>query len=316
MTRILVTGANGDIAEAVGRVLHEVLPGVHITGADANGEWPGRFFFDRMVRLPPAVSPDFLSSLHDVSQGFDIVIPTIEPELRTLAQTDVEEMGIPLLRLPDRLVNLFLDKYEASRFFAHNNLPTPRTTLLSEWSTHRFPFCIKPVRGAGGRGFQIIGDESEARELRGRDPQDWLAQEFIEGEGNEYTCAVFNWQGDTRHLTMKRELYGGRTFRAEVCQVPEIDQLLQELVGVTKLEGCMNVQLKLTAGGPKILEINPRLSSTVMMRHIVGFRDCEWWVRSFLGMMIEPSPLPSVGSVIYRTSAERLVPSSDRPVSP
>lgn len=50
MTRILVTGANGDIAEAVGRVLHEVLPGVHITGADANGEWPGRFFFDRMVR--------------------------------------------------------------------------------------------------------------------------------------------------------------------------------------------------------------------------------------------------------------------------
>ena len=31
-----------------------------------------------------------------------------------------------------------------------------------------------------------------------------------------------------------------------------------------------------------IFEINPRLSSTVMMRYKLGFKDCLWWINFYL----------------------------------
>jgi len=38
----------------------------------------------------------------------------------------------------------------------------------------------------------------------------------------------------------------------------------------------MNVQLRLTDKGPRVFEINPRFSSTVLMRHRLGYCDVLW----------------------------------------
>ena len=32
----------------------------------------------------------------------------------------------------------------------------------------------------------------------------------------------------------------------------------------------------------KIFDINPRLSSTVKMRYLIGFKDCLWWIQDKL----------------------------------
>jgi carbamoyl-phosphate synthase large subunit len=42
------------------------------------------------------------------------------------------------------------------------------------------------------------------------------------------------------------------------------------------LRGSMNIQLRLTDMGPRVFEINPRFSSTVLMRHRIGFSDVLW----------------------------------------
>ena len=44
--KILVTGANGDIGESVGRVLKEEFKNFVIHGADCNGIYPGKFIFE------------------------------------------------------------------------------------------------------------------------------------------------------------------------------------------------------------------------------------------------------------------------------
>ena len=48
------------------------------------------------------------------------------------------------------------------------------------------------------------------------------------------------------------------------------------------LIGSMNIQLRLTADGPRIFEINPRFSSTVYMRNLIGFSDVIWSVKDTL----------------------------------
>ena len=49
-----------------------------------------------------------------------------------------------------------------------------------------------------------------------------------------------------------------------------------------KLEGSINIQLKILKKRIGIFEINPRLSSTVLMRDMLGFKDCIWWIEYFL----------------------------------
>ena len=40
----------------------------------------------------------------------------------------------------------------------------------------------------------------------------------------------------------------------------------------------MNIQLRLTAQGSRVFEINPRFSSTVLMRHRLSLSDVLWAV--------------------------------------
>ena len=54
--------------------------------------------------------------------------------------------------------------------------------------------------------------------------------------------------------------------------------MLFNLAEKINLEGSINVQLKINKKRYAIFEINPRLSSTVMMRHKMGFKDCVWWI--------------------------------------
>ena len=48
------------------------------------------------------------------------------------------------------------------------------------------------------------------------------------------------------------------------------------------LYGSINIQFILQNRTIKIFDINPRFSSTVRMRDMVGFQDCVWWIKDKL----------------------------------
>ena len=60
-------------------------------------------------------------------------------------------------------------------------------------------------------------------------------------------------------------------------------KILTKIAQLIKLNGSINVQLKIKGRKYAIFEINPRLSSTVMMRNKMGFIDCIWWINYYLG---------------------------------
>lgn len=304
--KILVTGANGDIGEAVGRILLEEFPHAEISGADAAGRWPGGFVFKNMLQVPLASAPEYLDHLHGLADQFDLIIPTSEPELARLSQVKDIKSQLPLLMVSPEILNIFMDKYETALFFEKHHLNPPRTRLFSEVGIADLPIYIKPRRGAGGRGHHLVKTSAELQAAKLIASDDWIAQEYLPGD--EYTCALSRLEGKVKYIALKRQLQGDRTVKAEVVDVPEINTLLEGLAEILDLDGCINVQLKLTNNCPRVFEINPRLSSTVMMRHQLGFSDCEWWVRSFFGMPLRESSSPMVSAVVHRMSIEHVEP--------
>ena len=58
------------------------------------------------------------------------------------------------------------------------------------------------------------------------------------------------------------------------------------------LRGSMNIQLRLTDKGPRVFEINPRFSSTVLMRHRIGFSDVLWALEEAEGKSVVFPEIP------------------------
>ena len=107
---------------------------------------------------------------------------------------------------------------------------------------------------------------------------------------------------------MKRRLDAGRTVVASIENNYEIKSFLMNLIEKINLNGLLNVQLRLTQDGPKIFEINPRVSSTVKMRHLLGFSDLVWAINCLRGNKI-PENNKIMSGTIYRLSREIIKPS-------
>jgi len=103
-----------------------------------------------------------------------------------------------------------------------------------------------------------------------------------------------------RTLIMLRELVDGTTSNITVVNNEKINDVLIHVANEMNLQGALNVQLRLTESGPQIFEINPRFSGTLVMRHLLGFKDLYWYVE----YMINKTPLPtydvSIGSNVVR----------------
>ena len=90
----------------------------------------------------------------------------------------------------------------------------------------------------------------------------------------------------------------------EVIDHPDIREMCEVIASRLDLSGSMNVQLRLTPKGPRVFEINPRISSTAVMRHYLGFSDVVWSLAEIEGKRIE-FPKISTGQQIVRTHDAR-----------
>ena len=52
--------------------------------------------------------------------------------------------------------------------------------------------------------------------------------------------------------------------------------------------------------GPVIFEINPRFSSTVRFRDLLGFKDIQWSIEDMIGIPISDYKATSIGKKIYK----------------
>lgn len=289
---VLISGIAGDIGFGAARILRDWGWAGRLYGMDIHSEHPGAFVFDQHNVAPRATDSAYLSWLeHHVERyGIGLFIPTSEAEINVLAGCGMQEVaGASILIANRHAVTYSLDKYVCMTFLAEQGVLVPANGLVGTTSPHAYPVIVKPRSGQGSKHVQRIEDVRmfEENAISG---QVW--QEYLAPDDQEYTCPIYRSATRGMHiLVLRRTLSGGLTGRGEVIAEPSIERYVADIARYLELEGSINVQLRLTAGGPCLFEVNPRLSSTLVFRDKMGFCDLRWWIQDVVGTGHTP-PLP------------------------
>lgn len=309
--KILVTGIAGDIGNGIGRILRDCDFVDQLIGCDIHNEHLGHQVFDSCEIVPRATSAGYIDALRQLQRkaGLDAIVVTSEPELRFLdgltAQGRAPEL--PFVMANHEAMATGFDKLLTAQFVAGLGAPTPWTWLASERdpAPEDYPCILKSRSGAGNQAVYLVKDAALAGAYRALFP-DYIWQEYVAGEDNEYTCGVYGCaDGEIRTIIFRRRLVSGVTGYAELVENPAIEALCTLVAQAMHLKGSINIQLRLSAKGPMIFEINPRFSSTVVFRHKLGFSDVVWSIQEqILKQKTAYRLTHPVGTKLYRAFDE------------
>lgn len=303
MKKILITGIGGDIAQSVAKIIRLHYPSLILLGADVHSQHGGSLFVDKLCELPLANDANYLSKLSELidSDSVDTVIPMSEPELAVIGDLIKQRQDIHWITVGEQVLAAGLDKLATITALQTLGLQVPWTTVISD-TPSSFPCILKNRFGSGSRAVFVVKNQEEADYLAKSYP-DAIYQELLEPAEKEVTCAVYRTKdGRVKTLQMLRKLVGGFTGWATVINDDSIDHMCSEIAEGLDLQGSMNVQLRLTANGPRVFEINPRFSSTVLMRYELGFTDVLWVLEEIEGKSIQ-FPTISEGKTMVRTQS-------------
>jgi carbamoyl-phosphate synthase large subunit len=289
MFNILVTGCGGDIGQSICKNLRRFNFIGRIVGTDIHADHPGKFLCDEFAVVPRCGSPLYLDVIKTLIEGnnVELIVPTSEPELRLLcsSRTDGFLFRRPLVMPNIEALEVGFDKLETSKFLERNDLPFPETTLVSsELSSVKFPLIMKSRIASGSKQVFLIADERDLKYYQSKFPS-YILQEYLADDNSECTCGLFrSKKGEIRSICFKRTMTGGFSTFGIVVRNKTIDRILSLIAVNLGLVGSINVQLRVTEKGPVVFEINPRFSSTVLFRELLGFRDLLWSIEDKLNL--------------------------------
>jgi carbamoyl-phosphate synthase large subunit len=291
MKNILVTGCGGDIGYGLGKIIKTSSPITNkLIGCDLNPDNPSIRFYDAIEKICSISLDDYITQLSEIINKYhiDLVIPMSEPELRVLNDRNIRKVnGVNLLMPDKKTMDVGFDKYKTYSFLKSHGLPHPRTTLANDGKNIFYPCILKGREGSGRKQVFLVESEDFLSKHEGLLTDKNIFQELLLPEDQEYTCGIYRTlTGDIRTIIFRRYLSaeGGYSERGNLAENSDISNLLMSVANKLDLRGSINVQLRLTEDGPKIFEINPRFSSTVVFRHLLGFNDVLWAINEAFNM--------------------------------
>ena len=312
MTNYLITGIGGDIAQGISRIIRSYDQDSVLIGTDVSTKHAGLLFVDNFRVVASARDEsDYLEYLQALVAEFGInyLIPTSETEIETISNHIALFKDIHVIYPGAKVVEKCLDKYITNKFLSSIGLPVPWTSTAQASIPADYPCIFKGRQGAGSKVLFTVGSADEALFLAKR-YSDGIFQELLLPHDNEITCGVFRSKNNQiAVLQFQRVLNEGTTSWAKTVYYQDIEDMCKFVAEALELEGSMNVQLRLTDDGPRIFEINPRFSSTVYMRHLIGFDDVVWSIKDTQSQCFD-FPKIVVGIECVRTQKSELLPSN------
>ncbi|MDR2646490.1 MAG: ATP-grasp domain-containing protein [Holosporaceae bacterium] len=173
-----------------------------------------------------------------------------------------------------------------------------------------YPCIFKSRKGSGGTSIALVESEKFLSDHCELLTDENIFQELLLPEDEEYTCGVYRTLiGNVRTIIFKRRLAmkGGHSDKGVLVENSDVMNLLLSIADKLDLKGSINVQLKLTKDGPKVFEINPRFSSTIVFRHILGFSDVLWSIEESFNMPLMDEYVPVKKNVKFFKVFDELV---------
>jgi carbamoyl-phosphate synthase large subunit len=262
---VLVTGAGGPAAVSVIKSLR-ADPSVRLVAADMDAWAAGLYLLppDDRTLIPAGLDPDFAAVVlaRCVALGVDVLIPTVDAEMRPLASARAEfaAAGIELMLAPARALDLTLDKL-ALACCCTSHVLVPRTELFDasvDPGSWDYPVVVKPRTGSGSRDISVVLSRPELAGLPRSD--DFIIQEYLPGE--EYSIDVLADAGGHVIASVPRvraRVDSGVSVAGRTMHDPGLERFGATVATVTGLTYIANVQARRDAAGrPALLEVNPR----------------------------------------------------------
>jgi carbamoyl-phosphate synthase large subunit len=304
---ILITGVGGDIGQSVMKCLKETGYKMRLVGCDADPYAAPRDDLETFFQCPLAIDDEgYMAFIDKCLDENDIkyVIPTTEPEIAFYNRYKDRFKNTSILINEPHIINTFFDKYKSVQFFKDNNIAYPRTYRIKEYKNELdFPVLLKKQKTWGSKGLNTVRDKEELEYFKKRE-KGALIQEIVGRPEEEYTVGVFSDGKIVYSIAFQRCLgYGSLSKIARLVSDEKLFSVAEKMAKAACLKGSFNIQLRKAGDNYIPLEVNPRLSSTVYIRHRFGFEDVKWWLDMKEGRKIEYKPKYGKG-VAVRTIGE------------
>ena len=288
---VLVTGAGAGVGQSIIKALKLSAIKIRIIAIDAQEQAAGLYRADAAYLVPRCDDPGYTTRLVEIcnQENVELLFPGTDVELPVLTRdraavesktnARVIVSGEPTIQLAD-------DKWQTAEFLKKNRFPYPKTWLASDVNqaleTLTFPVVVKPRHGARSIGFHVVQTKAELQERLAAAP-DTVVQEYLADDDSEYTCGAFFWDKKCYGVvTARRWLRNGDTYKAHFYHDPELESFIEKVGAKLNIKGPCNFQLRQTADGPIIFEINCRFSGTTGAASFLGFNVpsalIEWLV--------------------------------------
>ena len=299
LERVLVTGLGGDFGQALVKALRLSSPPVVCHGCDMDGAGIGRAFVESFHVVPRAEDPRYVDALTGLcaTLGINAVVPGSEQEIAVLSRLGRPPQlpgGAPVVCQDAGWIDTYGDKLACMRALSGTIALTPFADGTDREAVERliteagFPFVVKPRRSSGSRSVRLVQNRAELEGAVRATPHP-LVQAPLDDAHGEFSVGAFRCDQFSTAIAFQRELGpAGCSWSAQTCMDEAVLDYAAAIVRGSQLQGSANIQVRKTAGGVRLLEVNPRFSSLVAARALCGFRDLEWSINLALGR--RPSP--------------------------
>ncbi len=294
MRRIFVSGASGIVGYGILRSLRRSAHDLLLVGSSIFEDSVAPGFCDIFETAVPTADRCYLEWLNGVLEKhrIELLIPGIEADLYKWSDNadriQTFDRRIVLNNL--NLISLCRDKWLFYREMRRLNLATTipsslHTDFKALEEEFGLPFLLKPRCGFGSKGIVKIQNEETFVQYQAKVGSDLMVQPFIGSENEEYSSAVFGDGngGFSTHITLRRKLsILGFTEKAEVVEDKNVLGAIVELCAYFSPLGPTNFQFRFHHNQIKLLEINPRISSSTSIRTGFGYNEPAMAVDYFL----------------------------------
>jgi carbamoyl-phosphate synthase large subunit len=316
MRRILVSGASGIVGYGILRSLQNSGMPLFLVGTSIYDDSVAPAFCDVFELAAPSNDPGYVEWLLSAirKHRIDMLIPGLEIDVYTWVEhvREIEGAGaMPLLNVP-ALIGLCKDKWNFYQRLTEAGMRCAIDTSLEQDFAalkDRFglPFLLKPRRGFGAKGIvRVDGPETFLKHRLDIGPV-LMAQPIVGNDEEEYTTSAFcdGRGGYFAGMTLRRKLSrDGYTDKAEVVGTGDFSETIVALCRHFRPLGPTNFQFRMCGDGPKLLEINPRISSSTSIRAAFGYNESAMAVDYFLERRTPCQPAIRRGKAVRYTDEQ------------
>jgi len=285
MRTILVSGAAGIVGYGILRSLRRSSQPMKLVGTSIYSDSVAPGFCDVFEPVPRTDAPDYLDCLLALlrKHRIDVAIPGIDADMYTWADRlpEIESTGTKVVINSPDLISRCSDKWAFYQRQLQLKLPYAIPSYLEMdfdllKQTCGLPFLLKPRRGFGSKGIVVV---ASAGQFAGIDPATkatLMAQPIVGRDDEEFTVSAFcdGLGSYSAIMALRRKLSrDGFTEKAEVVDEAEFSEAVQHLCRGFSPVGPTNFQFRKADHGLKLLEINPRISSSTSIRAAFGYNE-------------------------------------------